>query len=236
MADVPSLSMNMASASGLAIVSASAVVPASASGSGPAKSAIQELIISTLGIPVHLTDRSIKAKADIRMAYAKYLALLDASKSMSKMVTSGTWTHKVATNDDIIEIFMSKSAYFQNHSKVFSMVHRYPPMQKWLGNGDDAPPDHNVWGYQKHTFENLKEILIAHPIPLPPAGTNDKGKSRDISSSPDMSPPFVEKRKKVVVVAKVVKKQGKKKMGESDKKGRKDGGVKKASTSKTHRV
>src|ERR1700728_5462490 len=124
------------------------------------RSAIQELIISTLNIPIHLTDHSNKAKGDLRMAYAKYVALLAALKSMSALVTSGTWTHQTVANDDIIEIFMSKSAYFKNHSKVFTMVDRHPQMKIWLLNADGGPSDYNVWGYQKHTFDVLKAILI----------------------------------------------------------------------------
>ena len=139
MADGPGLSVNV-SAPTSAFTPASASTPTlavgaasgsgSGSGSGPGsgivKSAIQELIISTLNIPIHLTDRSNKNKGDLRMAYAKYVRLMATLKSMSELVTGGTWTHQIVPNDDIIEIFMSKCAYFQNHSKVFIMVDRYP--------------------------------------------------------------------------------------------------------------
>src|SRR5882672_9624417 len=126
MADAPELSVNV-SAPTSAFTPALAV--GVASGSGPVKSAIQELIISTLNIPIHLTDRSNKAKGDLCMAYAKYVRLLATLKSMSELVAAGTWTHQTVANDDII-IFMSKSAYFKNHSKVFTMVNRHPQMKK----------------------------------------------------------------------------------------------------------
>lgn len=213
-----------------ASVPAFAVGAGTESGTGPAKSAIQELIISTLDIPTHLTDRSIKVKIDIRMAYAKYLALLDTIRSMSKLVTSGTWTHKTVSNDDIIEIFMSKSAYFKNHSKIFTMVNRYPQMEKWLLNADDAPPDFEVWGYQKHTFEVLRSILSKREVPSSSTPVDRKGKGKekadlDLSSSP-------EEKKKKKGTAKTVK--GKKKADTSSRKGRKkEEGSGKASTSKT---
>src|ERR1700683_2200127 len=212
MADAPELSVNV-SASTSAFTPALAVGAAAGSGSGFVKSAIQELIISTLNIPIHLTDRSNKAKADLRMAYAKYVALLAALKSMSALVTSGTWTHQTVTNDDIIEIFMSKSAYFQNHSKVFTMVDRHPQMKMWLLNADGGPSDDNVWGYQKRTFDVLKAILT----PMAPVDIKGKGKEMvdlDLSSSP------VDKRKRKEA-AKTLKK--KKKADYDDKKEKKKG-------------
>src|SRR6202050_3430052 len=212
MADAPELSVNV-SAPTSAFTPALAVGAASGSGSGPVKSPIQELIISTLNIPIHLTDRSNKAKGDLRMAFAKYVRLLATLKSMSELVTAGTWTHQIVANDDIIEIFMSKSAYFKNHSKVFTMVNRHPQMKKWLLNADDGPSDYNVWGYQKHTFDVLKAILTL----IAPVDTKGKGKEMvdlDLSSSP------VEKRKKKEA-AKTLKK--KKKADYDDKKEEEEG-------------
>ena len=213
MADAPELSVNV-SAPTSAFTPALAVGAASGSGSGPAKSAIQELIISTLNIPIHLTDHSNKAKGELHMAYAKYVRLLATLKSMSELVTAGTWTHQIVANDDIIEIFMSKSAYFKNHSKVFTMVNRHPQMKKWLLNADDGPSDYDVCGYQKHTFDVLKAILT--PMPPPPVDIKGKGKEMvdlDLSSSP------VEKRKKKTL--KTLKE--KKKADYDDKKEKKRG-------------
>jgi len=222
MTDAPELSVNVSAPTS---APAPAVGAAAGSGSGPVKSVIQELIISTLNIPIHLTDRSNKAKADLRMAYAKYVALLAALNSMSALVLSGTWTHQTVSNDDIIEIFMSKSAYFKNHSKVFTMVDRYPQMKMWLLNEDGGPSDYDVWGYQKHTFDVLKAILT--PMDPPPVVSKGKGKEMvdlDLSSSP------VEKRKKKGV-AKTLKK---KKKADYDDKKKKGEGSGKASSSKAH--
>jgi hypothetical protein len=235
MTDAPGLSVNVSAPTSaftpvLAVGAASG--SGSGSGSGIVKSAMQELIISTLNIPIHLTDRSSKNKGDLRMAYAKYVKLLATLKSMSKLVTDGTWTHRIVANEDIIEIFMSTSAYFQNHSKVFTMVDRYPQMEKWLLNAPDSPTDHTVWGYQKHTFANLKAILTPMPPP-PPVDIKGKGKEKvDL----DLSPPPVEKRKKRGA-AKTVGNKEKKRADYNDKKDKKKGeGSGKASTSKAHLV
>ena len=93
MAHAPELSMNISAPTSAFTPALAVGAPSgsgSGSGSGPVKSAIQELIISTLDIPIHLTDRPRKAKGDIRMAYTKYVRLLATLKSMSELVTAGT--------------------------------------------------------------------------------------------------------------------------------------------------
>jgi hypothetical protein len=229
MTDAPDLSVNV-SAPTSTFTPALAVGVAAGSGSGPVRSAIQELLISTLNIPIHLADRSKKHKGDLRMAYAKYVGLLAALKSMSGLVTAGTWTHETVANDDFIEIFFSKSAYFKNHAKVFTMVDRHPRMKQWLLNADDGPTNYEVWGYQKRTFDVLKAILT--PMAPPPVDIKGKGKEQvDLNLS---SPP-VEKRKKKGA-AKTVGKKEKKRADYNDKKQKQKGGSSgKASTSKAHK-
>jgi hypothetical protein len=111
-----------------------------------------------LDIPAHLIDYS---RGDICMAYSKYNAHWEAATALSAMYLAGTWKHKTPSNDDVIEVFMGKSSYFQYHCTIFPMVNRYPAMEKWLLNASDAPPDVEVWGYEKQTFGNLKKILSA---------------------------------------------------------------------------
>jgi hypothetical protein len=90
---------------------------------------IQELVATTLQIPVYLTDRT---RRDLRLSYAKYEAFLDVAKRLSAMAAAGTWTRKVPTNDEIIEMFVSKSTYFKYYARIFPRVSTYPAMQKWL--------------------------------------------------------------------------------------------------------
>lgn len=229
MTDISEMSVDVSAPTSV-FVPALAVGATAGFHSGPVKSPVQELIISTLNIPIHLTDRSNKAKSDLRMAYAKYVALLAALNSMSGLVTSGTWTHQTVTNDDIIEIFMSKSSYFKNHSKVFTMVDRHPQMKLWLLNADDGPSDYDVWGYQKHTFDVLKTILTSiepPPVVVPPPA-DIKGKGKEVVDLV-LSPSQVEKRKKKEA-AKTLKK--KKKAEYDDKMEKKRGESGRASTSK----
>jgi hypothetical protein len=171
-----------------------------------AKGSIQELIFTTLEIPAYLVSL---AKGDLCMAYAKYLALNEAIGTVDRMVRNKQWIQRKPSNDDIIKVFMSKSAYFKNHHKIFPMLDRYPAMEKWLWNGGDAPADVEVWRHQKQTFESLKKILSACHAPILSHANTNKGKNiQDESSS---SPPAMEKKKEG---------KGKKKEGSGSKKNR----------------
>jgi hypothetical protein len=180
---------------------------------------IRDLIVTTLGLSKGLIDRS--KPGDIRMAYARYVALVDTLKTLGKMSITGAWTQKY-NNDDVIEIFMSKSSYFTNHSPVFSKLNKFPAMEKWLQNGDDAPTDAEVWGYQKQTFENLRKILKSISDPdSGPAPVEKRGKGKGKEKAEDSSSSIIEEP---------VKKAVQKKTATSKK--NKSGGKKKASSSK----
>jgi hypothetical protein len=119
---------------------------------------IQELITDALQIPASLLEQS---RTDLHMAYAKYLAIQNTTKELHKMISTGIWTQKMPTNDEIVQIFMSKTAYYRNHHKIFPKVSKGSALKKWLANTDDAPDDSEVWGTYKPTFDNLQNILSA---------------------------------------------------------------------------
>jgi hypothetical protein len=97
------------------------------------------------------------------MAYTKFQAIEDAIKTLTKMVSAGTWPpKKMPPKEEIVGVFVGKTAYFQNHKKVFTNIHQYSAMEKWLAQADDAPLDITVWGDMKPTFDNLKKILDFH--------------------------------------------------------------------------
>jgi hypothetical protein len=180
-----------------------------------ATGSIQELIASTLDIPSHLSDRKT---GDIRMAYARYLALLAAIATIHKMSVARQWTQRFQPM--MMSFFMSKSSYFKNHDKVFPLVDRYPAMEKWLLNTDDAPNDVTVWNYAKPTFTNLKKILDACIEPVAShVVSRKKKKGKNIRRYSSSSPPLMGK--------KVVDRKGKGKDG---------GSINKAGSSKGHRM
>jgi hypothetical protein len=171
-----------------AFTSAPATVSASEQPVYFAAGSIRDLIVIALGIPAHLIDR--KKGGDIRVAYAKYLALLDALDKLSTMSASGAWKHN-NTNDDVVEVFVSKSVYFRNHAKVFPLLVHYPAMQQWLENAAGAPSDSVVWGNEKHSFDGLDKILTAKQK----GKGKGKGKGKEVhrDDSPPLSIPVVKK-------------------------------------------
>jgi len=170
-------------------------------------SATQSLIVNALGLTRSFAQHE---RGDIRLAYAKYMAILDAVKQLKGMKTGGTWTAKLPTLQEVSGIFVSRSAFFNNHHKIFPMVPLFPEMKKWLEDGDDAPEDVKVWGNAKHTFGNLENILKSHGASF----TAKKGgrKSLNVKKKKTSSESEVE----------VVNRKDKGKGKEKERKGRKD--------------
>ena len=77
---------------------------------------MQKTLIETFNIPAHLTHR--EKISDLRVAYAKYVAIHNMSEKVTQMELAGTWTHKKPTLEDIVKVYMSRSGYF-NHPKQF---------------------------------------------------------------------------------------------------------------------
>jgi hypothetical protein len=116
-------------------------------------------IISILNIPTHLLDRSGNG---IRQAYTKYLAYIDAKNAMDKVVADGKWPlTKAPTHEDIVEVFISKSAFFKNYQPYFPHIENHPSLHRWLKNDANPPSDIEAWGVAKNVymFRDLKDYL-----------------------------------------------------------------------------
>jgi len=129
---------------------------------------MQQILIETFNIPAHLTHQ--EKVADLRVAYAKYLAIQDMVRKVTQMEVTGKWTQKKPTLQDIVEVFMSRSGYFNRPKKYFPRVHLVPEMKKWLENEDEDLSDTDVWGDKKPSYKALEEILDHHD----PSGSKKK--------------------------------------------------------------
>ena len=185
---------------------------------------MSELIRLTLNIPFHLT-RLNDHKFDLRMAYRQYLTIIDAEESLENMRRAGTWKQK-STFTDIVEVFMSKTVYHRNPSKVFPSVPLYPLMEKWLLNEDGAPTHFEVWKGQRQTYENLNEIIKMYVLgqEKKSSASNRKGKKRQEDSSPRHSTKGKQRQQDLASdsAGEMSKKKGQgkgKKTGDSSKKG-----------------
>ncbi|KAG6904146.1 hypothetical protein DXG01_012275, partial [Tephrocybe rancida] len=115
-------------------------------------------LMTKLGISEHLANRS---GFSLPLAYQKYLGYLKAVKTLESMVAAGTWSGNRPTGTDVIEIFVSRSMWFDSYRPTFSKVHTYPTMVAWLEDEADAPGNLEAWGVEraKYTFKDLAEFL-----------------------------------------------------------------------------
>jgi hypothetical protein len=217
--EIDNQSANRQSAS-MSAAGSTFAAPSVASGSAGKSelTSTQQLIVNALGLSPTFAQR--ERSTDIRIAYSKYLAIHDAAKELSKMKIAQTWTGKTPPLETIVGIFMSTSAYFKNHHKVFPKVPNFPAMEKWLTNAPDAPATDQVWGNQKATFKNLDEILNKHESSGgKEAGkkSSEKGKKKQVEPASDFSSSEeVVKKKKTKTKAKE-KGKVKKSQGSSSK-------------------
>jgi len=186
------------------------------------KNPISQLIMTTLDISFQLTQLN-KGKLDLRMAYAKYLAINDTNETLAKMRRAGTWTEK-STSTDVVEVFLSTTVFHRTYSKIFPSVPRYPLMEKWLLNADGAPTAAEIWKGRKQTYENLDQILQTYSLePKDRSGpsSSKKGKKhQDDSPLPDSSKGKKRQEHSFSDSEKMTKKKvNEKKKGNSGKKG-----------------
>ncbi|KAG6912414.1 hypothetical protein DXG01_014776, partial [Tephrocybe rancida] len=115
-------------------------------------------LLSRLEISEHLANRTAPS---LPFAYEKYLAHLNAAKKLEASISAGTWVGKKPTGTDMIELFTSRSMWFDSYRPNFSKVHEYPSMVTWLEDGASAPKNIDAWGVEKtkYTFKDLVEFL-----------------------------------------------------------------------------
>jgi hypothetical protein len=191
--------------------------PKPASGSGPAASSsaetgskseirfkpkpMQKMLIEIFNPSAHLILH--ERVTTLRLTYAKYLAIQKMIQDVSNKERAGTWNHPKPTVQDIAEVFMSRSGYFNRPRLLFPKVElALPEMKKWLEGKKDAPEQNVVWGDKEPSFKNLKEILDSHT----------SGKKKKVTRAKQQP-----SKSEVVVKEKAKKKDRAKKAGESSK-------------------
>ena len=142
---------------------------------------LQQTLIETFNISPRLMQR--EKVADLRIAYAKFLDIQRVIEGVNQMELAKTWTWKKPTVQDIVEIYMSRSGYFNRPHKFFPRVNLIPGMQEWLENEDGAPEKAEVWGDKKPSFKNLSDMLDLHESLGKKKVTKGKGKRQVEPSS-----------------------------------------------------
>ena len=115
-------------------------------------------VLSQLGIPTHLADRTDRG---LHVAYEKYKAHLEACHVYERKLADGSWIGSKLTAMDLIQLFVSKSFWHSHYKPLFSKVSDYPDMVKWLEGAKDRLSNGVLWGYEKssYQFKDLKVYL-----------------------------------------------------------------------------
>ncbi|KAF8989472.1 hypothetical protein BDQ17DRAFT_1434442 [Cyathus striatus] len=58
-----------------------------------------------------------------------------------------TWPIAKATKKEIVTVFVSSSAWYENYSN-FDKIADFPTMQSWLVEDEDSPSDLDLWGFE----------------------------------------------------------------------------------------
>jgi hypothetical protein len=117
-------------------------------------------LIAALNIPESLIERP-PGTLDVRDAWGKYKGYQAAQALLHRMRNDGTWTLRKPSSDEMVELFISKSSWHENFTKLLPVAKRYPLLVAWLEQAEDAPEDDDVWGVQKgcYSFGDLEGLL-----------------------------------------------------------------------------
>ncbi|KAF8990911.1 hypothetical protein BDQ17DRAFT_1333189 [Cyathus striatus] len=96
----------------------------------------------------------------LRVAYQRYLACIKAVSNHNTMDKNRTWPVAKATKKEIITVFVSSSAWYENYSN-FDKIADFPAIQSWLAEDEDSPTDLDLWGFERdyYMFLDLKRWL-----------------------------------------------------------------------------
>lgn len=119
----------------------------------------QRQLMKDLAIPEHLTVRL--SVTNLRFSYQKYLAFLNAEKILADALAAGTWVGKKPKTMAIVNLVIGRTAWFDHYKPLFSKVHGYPILVKWLEGGLNAPTNLEAWGAERdvYNFTDLKKFL-----------------------------------------------------------------------------
>ncbi|KAF8987170.1 hypothetical protein BDQ17DRAFT_1435806 [Cyathus striatus] len=116
-----------------------------------------EELVEVLKIPRDILESTAPG---LRVAYQRYLACIKAVSDHNIMDKNRTWPIAKATKKEIVTVFVSSSAWYENYSN-FDKIADFPTMQSWLVEDEDSPSDLDLWGFESdhYTFLDLKKWL-----------------------------------------------------------------------------
>ena len=124
-------------------------------------SLLRNRLVEELGIVVFFTNRS---QTGIRFCWGRYLAITKAIEQAQITSKASRWPSDLPAFSEvlIVEVFISKSAWYNQKNAFATVKKSYSSMVEWLDReGSDEDEDREVWGdyREKYTLEDLKEYL-----------------------------------------------------------------------------
>lgn len=149
-------------------------------------SILRDRLVEELGIDVFFTNRS---KTGIRFCWGRYLAITKAIEQAQTTFKAGSWPSELPPFSEvlIVEVFISKSAWYNQKNNFSEVKRNYPDMVEWLDqDSSHRDEDQEVWGdyRDKYTFDDLKEYLDIGGR-LKKTRVNSRPRSSDDERSPN---------------------------------------------------
>ncbi|KAF8984005.1 hypothetical protein BDQ17DRAFT_1336320 [Cyathus striatus] len=141
-----------------------------------------EELIDVLKIPRDILESTAPG---LRVAYQRYLACINTVSDHNTMDKNRTWPVAKTTKKEIITVFVSSSAWYENNSN-FDKIADFPAMQSWLAEDEDSPTDLDLWGFERdyYMFLDLKRWLKEKKEKRKGKGKG-KGKSKEEKAHED---------------------------------------------------
>ncbi|KAF8995331.1 hypothetical protein BDQ17DRAFT_1430480 [Cyathus striatus] len=116
-----------------------------------------EELIAVLKIPQDILENTASG---LQVAYQKYTACIKAVSEHNVMDKNRTWPVAKATKKEIISVFVSSSAWYDNYLN-FDKIANFPAMYAWLAGDEESPTDLDLWGFESdhYMFLDLKKWL-----------------------------------------------------------------------------
>lgn len=122
---------------------------------------LRNRLVEELGINTFFTNHS---QTGIHFCWGRYLAITKAIEQAQITFKAGSWPSDLPAFNEvlIVEVFVSKSAWYNQKNAFATIKKSYTNMVEWLDREtSDVDEDQEVWGdyREKYTLEDLKEYL-----------------------------------------------------------------------------
>jgi hypothetical protein len=116
-------------------------------------------LLQLLNIPSSLTVRD--KSGDVQLAWKKYNAINQVSEGLKQLIKDGVWTGKKPKQEELIELFVSKSVWHTTYKVLFCRVEHFKEVRKWLDGDADAPSKSDLFGKvrMQYNFKDLADVL-----------------------------------------------------------------------------